>query len=130
MPLRHALSRVAQRLSSERCWTKGATARNKHGAAVDPICNNATSWCLEGAISRETPYSSLDYLCAYELLTKTIERLHPDIWSSVNSREEIIASFNDALETSFQDILAVLNDAIASLDESAPREEQRDVRLS
>lgn len=55
------LKRVRERLSKPEAWTQKASARNSAGWVVGVFAEDACSWCLSGAIERETGFAgSLD----------------------------------------------------------------------
>lgn len=85
-------------------WTKGAAARNRLGEAVAPIDPSATSFCLFGCITKETGR----YKCLRPIVQQAIDELFHDR----HLRTPVVVVFNDAVATTFKDVIAVLDRAI------------------
>lgn len=69
----NVIRRVRTRLSKKGAWTKGVLARNKNGTSADPCDASAVSWCILGAIEKETEYDPFIKCCIHELLNKALE---------------------------------------------------------
>lgn len=80
--------RVGRLLSDPRSWCKRHFAINKLGQAVSPMDKSACSWCIGGAITKE-------YGSGGEATLRVVEYL----------RGRGIASFNDAKETTHEDVV-------------------------
>lgn len=106
--MKEFLTKVRARL--EKGWTKGAFARDKTEKDV-PVSysQDACSWCMEGAIITER--NKLRDYAPYcdSVLQKTLNPFLPAEYKNMR-----FARFNDAPETSKEDVLAVFDSAIAA----------------
>jgi hypothetical protein len=93
-------------LSSTDRWTKGAYARTATGEACQIVTDShASCFCLQGALyiaSGRYSSSRLEHLAGKKL--GPTQYMNP------------IASFNDMDTTSYEDVIGLLDEAIAELD--------------
>lgn len=82
-------------LSDASKWTKGASARNKHGVPVSSSAKDATCWCLIGAATK-----------CYELKSAALDALQ--LIDTLLPKNEWGATWNDAPERTFEDVIRVL----------------------
>ena len=99
MKLLENLKRVKSLLSDESAWTKRVYAKDAKGYTIATKDDKACSWCLAGAI-----YKSSDTL---DEINNVIECLKQFTGQSV-------CYYNDKEETQHQDIINLLDTAIAS----------------
>lgn len=88
-------------------WTKGTNARDKDRNGVNPRSSLATCYCLQGAIIAVTPFGKGGrYFSAANALNKL-------------TREDFgcFVSMNDSVFTSHDDVMSLLDKAIAACPE-------------
>ena len=117
------LQAAKERLSDPNHWVQHDWARDEHYDTVDPTSPNATCWCLGGALmaaaglDRPTPWSSENELrLASELLSQldVIKDACKDLVSANGlTPMDMIVEFNDLHITTNQQVLEVLDQAIA-----------------
>ena len=93
------LNEIKDVLSDESSWTQNTFARDVNGNTIDVDSDNACSWCLMGAIykSSDTVNQSNDVVdCLYRVTGQSV------------------CYYNDNKETQHQDIVNLLNTAIAN----------------
>jgi hypothetical protein len=101
------LAHVAKILEKPGCWTKGAYARDVHGTTVKIGDPSACQFCLMGAV----------YLALRELdisqRNEGASMLIHDIRTRLSSPSKglMVADFNDAPETTHQDVMNLLAEA-------------------
>lgn len=88
---------VRELLSTPARWTKGASARDVAGDAVDPLSHKAVCWCVMGAVLK-SPLGMLHQGAALGLIQSVVDGPIP--------------SLNDYLGTTHADVLRVLDAAI------------------
>ena len=96
---------VRELLSKPTSWTKNAYARDQHGKPVRPNDPSATSWCLEGAISRVygKDFTARKYASESVILYYTeTETWNPWV------KADVIATWNDSPKRSYKDIVELL----------------------
>jgi hypothetical protein len=49
------LEKARELISAPERWTYGMLARNQRGLSVDPLSDEAVSWCLSGALGKYSP---------------------------------------------------------------------------
>jgi len=86
-----------------RGWTRGCLARDANGREVDPVSDQATCWCVIGAIDSVTGNENNASHGAVTVLDSALE-----------GRE--IADFNDDPATTQTDVIALFDRAIATLE--------------
>ena len=96
------LNEVKELLSDEHRWTQGAMARDKKQLKIKPLSDEATCWCLYGAIAKvsggfHTP-----------ICTKTYYHLR--------GQNDLLSDFNDCSITDHSDIIRFIDDAILRCD--------------
>jgi hypothetical protein len=96
------LIRVRKRLSNPEAWTKHSKAKDRYGAAVGYNSPEACSWCLLGAIQRESADSRQDDHVIYRMRS----------FIRADRRDRFLVSINDNPRTTHQDILKWLDTVI------------------
>jgi hypothetical protein len=102
----------------EQGWTQNAMARMGNSQGVDPVDPRATCWCLVGALRRATHFSPTMTLTAhayarsYRAFSATHDYLAQFI--PLDDIDDMIL-FNDAEETTQEDVIAVLDKALKRL---------------
>jgi hypothetical protein len=102
------VQRVAQLLSKPERWTKNHSALKADGVPVDPQNPEACAWCLSGALDAMKINGSADPAGFYKA-HKTITQVITDRGFSS------IPSFNDAHDTTLEDVQEVLEEADARI---------------
>jgi hypothetical protein len=99
--LRDARAKIAE----PDAWIKGDLARDIDGNVVEPAGADACQWCLEGAL----------YAAAGTFPATPFDWDVYAAWSIVRTcaPTDAVYAFNDALETTHEEVLAVLDCAIA-----------------
>ena len=95
----------------ERGWTQGTAARNSNGDHVSATSRHACEWCATGAL-----YAIYETIPNWRDNRRTDEAailIRAAIPKGSNDFHETIVSFNDAIETTKADMLAVFDEAIA-----------------
>lgn len=108
MTVKDVLIGVKELISTpERC-TKVVNARDENGVTRSPFDPRACCWCLLGAIRKVT--NDGDASEVREVLVKRIRRVsvEPYLW------EEAIWMFNDHHNSTHENVLKLLDKAIAS----------------
>ena len=100
---REALEAMRNTLSDPGAWTTGASARDEDRQTTDVYGIDAVSWCLIGALWRHTDRGAQRQAAKQALLT-VINLQLPAMG---------IRSFNDAPGRTLDEILAVIDGAIA-----------------
>jgi hypothetical protein len=87
-------------LSDSSKWTKGAGARDNDGIRCSPASPDAVCWCLFGAITRcyDNPFQ----------IAAMVEKLISETYNEGYYKAE---SFNDAPDTTYNDIISLLKEA-------------------
>ena len=101
MDLLDNLQKIREMLSDESRWNKEYYALGSDGKPVNIMNEDACSWCLAGAIHIVCPVS--------EQYGEVISHLKQFIDGKV------ISSFNDSPDTTYSDIVGLLNKSISSL---------------
>ncbi len=110
----HELLKKAKALL-EKSWIKGAAARQQNGREVSSASPKACSFCMLGAIDgageklHAWTYERAACRTALEVAFKT---LHPEFVPNSNSNFTSLAQFNDAPETTKEQVLEVYDVAI------------------
>lgn len=91
----------------ERGWTKGASARNKHGSMVFINSEKACTFCATGAVGR----AHVSVLCADEHMWEALDRLSLALDFVLGSKGSVV-HFNDAMGTTKEDVLLMFDLAI------------------
>lgn len=95
--------RVIDLLASQKQWTRERYARDIHGLSEHPLLDTAVGWCLIGAVRKCYGYKEEANIAMSKLARTIIE---------LGYREDgAIACFNDASETTFEDIRKVIEKA-------------------
>ena len=108
------LEKARSIIEDKKNWTKGAMALDAAGRDVLSSSPQACRWCASGAIVRATETLHLDTEDRYD----AINHLRDVIRTRIRERGEIeperisVPIFNDAVETTHQDVLDVLDTAI------------------
>lgn len=92
------LVKAKELLSDPEKWYKGYFAVNKNGKNVSSISDKAYKWCMTGALSKVCPYDVDARHAAIDQLTFTLR--------------EGIPGFNDAPDTTHQDVMNAFDKAI------------------
>jgi hypothetical protein len=92
-------------IADEARWTQNAPARGKSGREVDPNGRHAVCWCLLGAIDRVGGRETFISFSGGHYAIKALCRDGLDI-----------TAFNDAPATTHPEVLAKLDEAIASME--------------
>lgn len=104
------LHRIRDKIANH--WIKGDYARDASGDDVDTTSPKACTWCLVGAIESETLGSKRPYFedtNTKDTLYYKTKKLITDVAQVVN-----LESYNDKSTTTKEDILAIVDKAIAS----------------
>lgn len=99
MDVATVLNAAADLIEPEGCWTQGAYARHENGNPIGPMEDNATCWCLSGAIQRIDKGSQFSR--AWETFDTFVRRRGHDH----------IAAFNDAPGRTQTEVVAALRKA-------------------
>ena len=104
-------------LSSPENWSKRAYARDHRGEECDSLDPNAKSYCLAGARS-----AVLQHVPIGAGVRREVHKAIQDALAIVDDKRRFSAQYNDADETTHDDILTLLNVAeVCSLQiEQAP----------
>lgn len=102
------LRAIRERLSSPHRWTKGALARTSSGKATGVETAEASCWCLQGALFAECSSSELD--SAEDSVRRALHNTITAYTAFTN-----LAFFNDALDTTHKDVLAVIDLTLCKL---------------
>jgi hypothetical protein len=92
-------------LSGPEKWTKSYFARDANLVPIPYSDPGAFCFCLRGALYREGFHEEIGNL------SRTIRRLFPYLVSVGVSSEGIVTCFNDAPDTTFEDVQKVLKEA-------------------
>lgn len=95
------LSRAADLIEPEGCWTRGAFARVAPGASSVPAHFAAAAcWCLMGAVIHEAPATGGIQKRAYEYISSVLGKRHIDEWNDAPDRTqaEVVAALRKAAE--------------------------------
>ena len=99
-------------------WTKNRNAEDKEGNEVAPAEAQACAWCLQGALMLATRRQGLEiYSETYDTARGIIERLALTRLPASRVRNAYpypILSFNDDGATTHDQVLLVLDDAVAA----------------
>lgn len=110
MNTKEVLIKVRELLSDRSHWTQGASARIKKGGKLIPVIHeNATCWCLTGAVKKvilENQDTDI-HVANYEVLDSIQRCLNSDKFKNV-------VQFNDSRSTRHPMVLKVLDCAIES----------------
>lgn len=98
------LSGMRNLLADEKCWTKGAPARDAQGLPALSASNESVCWCLMGASNRARSDLGLGVLCD-QLAIDALDL-------ALGGGPGVVPSFNDHPDTTHADILAVIDRAI------------------
>ena len=98
-----ALIAVRASLTARGTWTQGAEARDVEGRPVDPLCEGAVAFCIQGCVYRQTR-------CAPPLVHRCREALRRAAESRFGLSN--LVEFNDEGERTLDHILEVLDLAI------------------
>lgn len=100
------LQAARAKIEKPETWIKGDYARTApDGNPIGPACDNAKCWCTAGAVDAASDYT---YTNAWYYLTLAL----PSPWVE-------IVHFNDAPDTTHDDVLALFDRAIAKAKETA-----------
>lgn len=97
---RAVLVAVRSRLASPSAWTQGLSARDAAGSGVNQYSRRATCWCLHAALMVESARLKT-------MVSEPYQAIHDIIG------EEPIIEWNDHPRRTHDDVLKVLDDAIA-----------------
>lgn len=109
-------------LESPERWTRGALARNLMKQAVVPLSELALSWSLTGAIApplmqRLGPKSSqVDWQRLYDAALAALWAALPSDHPRTSRHSSDLDGFNDFPGTHHEDVLALIDRAIAALE--------------
>jgi hypothetical protein len=92
-----------QLLSDPKHWIKGDLAKNESGAVVDPMASDAICWCMNGAMIKVTESNNL---------ARIIQEMDAQDYLYKAIPVPYVSSYNDADETTHQDIMNVFDKAI------------------
>lgn len=105
------LRELRKLLEDPRRWTKGTFARNIEGFEVSASNPDAVCWCLEGAIAKivgdeiaASDEGSIFYTPLFNVIAACL--------STAEIEGSGIAGFNDAEDTTHQDVLNLLDGAL------------------
>jgi hypothetical protein len=92
MSITETLTQARERIADPSKWTKGAFARNKHGAAVASTDPEAVCWCSFGAITAVEVLSAESRVFLARILPSNIAT-----WNDHSSHDQILAGFDLAI---------------------------------
>jgi len=100
----------------EEGWTQRAMARIGNGFGIDPVDPRATCWCLVGALRRATHFSNTMSFTenAFARSRRAFSQAYNYLEPLIPYGEDMIG-FNDAEETTQEDVLKVLDTALKRL---------------
>ena len=107
------LRKMRTLLSDPEHWTKGVYARNKDGKHVYAVSEEAQSFCMVGAMRVVT--QEVD-----DAIVQVRRTLNPFIPPSPSGDNDIVF-FNDNPATTHDDVMKVINTAIANERKAEPR---------
>lgn len=94
---------IAELLTDESKWTRRCYARGKWGEGRLPYDDEAVAWCLIGAARKCYGYDTDEYVDVIGCLRDAISKL--------GFRFTMILDFNDAFETTFEQVRRVIEEA-------------------
>ena len=94
------IEKIEEFLPNSKSWTKSAHARNKSGLGVAYNSREAVCFCLDGAFQNVRRQCDLPEDLVFEITQKLHDAVKPHYESYVY--------FNDAQETTFEDVRALL----------------------
>ena len=95
------LKKTKELISDPARWTKGEMARTMFGASVSAHDSSATCWCIMGAIHHETKDDPFLAGSAYQIVRTQLQG-------------RTVSEFNDDQNTTHEDVMTLLDKAIAS----------------
>jgi len=96
----------------ESCWIRGNMAKTRSGRIVAPASEDATCWCIAGAMSA-VPVSPARRRILFKKLTEAVRRRG---CKGIADFYEGITDFNDAPNTQFKDVCEVVREAEEGFD--------------
>lgn len=90
-------------LSSPEKWTKGTYARDEEGNSISCKSPEAVQFCALGAIERCYPNNSCQVACKLDVVIKSKYQNE--------ERRYGLVTFNDASETTYEQVIEVLKEA-------------------
>lgn len=94
-------------------WTKGAFALAADGKALTSWCEDAVCWCLVGAVRRKGETRAVRRAAVRALATAALEKQGIE---AADGPMKTLTDFNDADNTTFTDVVEVLDAAIAAVE--------------
>lgn len=103
----------------EQGWTQHAFARDKDGKSCFEQSDDACTWCISGALSRE--YYSTEHRFDNPTYTRTDDAIRNALYTYLPAHSSVSeirnhVSFNDHPSTTKQDMLNYLDACIAACD--------------
>jgi hypothetical protein len=117
-----ALHQLRDLLADSRRWTRGALARNLLKEAVLPLSDRALSWSLAGSVAPALlellgPRSSqVDWQRLYDATLVALWRALPEDHPRTPRVATDLDGFNDFPGTHHEDVLALIDRAISTLE--------------
>ena len=111
-----AVERVIKILDSPKKWIKKQNARNKWGWYTDPKGDDATCWCLQGAILKaldEQKLTNRKWKNSYHKIIHAICKV-TNLKYDIGHQDEHMW-YNDAAETTYDMVIKTLKKAKAYL---------------
>lgn len=119
------IRRVDQILSQPGAWTKGEFARDEEGIDCGPNDDEATCWCILGALDhayetdlffyQENPELFPEVVKASRAILAAARELFPERLEGTKDEEMPIPVFNDHHDTTLDDVKKVLHRALEKL---------------
>ncbi len=103
--------KVKELLNSPEKWAIGMFARDEKGKAVSPTCNEATSWCLVGAMCVCYDYNNVlsdQAIDARDRIVDAYNKLYPD---KIEKNGISLSILNDDKIKTFEELQALLQEA-------------------
>ena len=107
-----AVDRTLEILNHESKWIKEHNAKNAEGEPVFPPNDQATCWCLEGALYKaiwEQKLTKIKWNNSYRKITHAICK-SVNLKFDIGNQDEHI-SFNDSEDTEYNDVINALKGA-------------------
>jgi hypothetical protein len=100
------LRATRSRLSHPRSWTKGAMARNQHGAPVPADCGTAYAWDLTTALKLESIRHGA-FIKSYHLIQAVVgDKTTVAYWNDTTNHAELLAKLDSAIDLAVRQLPA------------------------
>ena len=103
------LNEMKKLLSDDSRWTKLFYARDANGDSVSPRSDEATCWCISGAIMK---------VLDCETMVRTGSLLNSSLYNILRGQNELLSDFNDCPTTDHSDVMSFIDDAMVRLEEN------------